>query len=389
MWNLLEFVTPLSDTVFDKLLQMEPILSGAAIKDQVKEITNRVPGELVNMAAQIHREVVTAGQQSAVIDLGTVTDKDVLSQMRVFQEQRHQAFYEKAYSYFRVLDSFQQHSHRHALTDMFLPRKKGGLSGFDYQFDDLGLTYRVKIRGRREYRPLCLAAKDALLDIYKSMSLPRNILTAISTGHPTDDQFEDALFTSLVRFSETILKTTDLAGNEKTSIVIRSNSVKVLENPPSVVGENVLLRCSEGYPRFDYINGRTFIQVSVSDFTAHNVGTANIEKALELSTARPTNSSDYRNQIEYYLEHAFGGQHKASIDQKARKFIVTRTDTIHNDGQQVENTRPVEDFRIVYIHRKCGKPNHTGKVMEFPNVLHVSLDQPQALFGDLSSPQGL
>ncbi|KAF9327532.1 hypothetical protein BG006_009180 [Podila minutissima] len=50
MWHWREYVTPMSDTVFDKLLHMDAILSRAVIKDQVKEITNRVPRELVNMA---------------------------------------------------------------------------------------------------------------------------------------------------------------------------------------------------------------------------------------------------------------------------------------------------------------------------------------------------
>ncbi|KAK3807058.1 MAG: hypothetical protein J3Q66DRAFT_91820 [Benniella sp.] len=57
MWHWLEYVTPLSDTVFDKLLLMNTILSRATIKDQVKEITNRVPREIVNMAAHIRQEI--------------------------------------------------------------------------------------------------------------------------------------------------------------------------------------------------------------------------------------------------------------------------------------------------------------------------------------------
>ncbi|KAF9292067.1 hypothetical protein BGZ74_000283 [Mortierella antarctica] len=87
MWHWLEYVTPLSDTVFDKLLHMDAILSRAAIKDQVKEITNRVPRELVNMAAYVRQSIPNAGQQSATIDPGTVTYHDnVLSLMNDFQE---------------------------------------------------------------------------------------------------------------------------------------------------------------------------------------------------------------------------------------------------------------------------------------------------------------
>ncbi|KAI7816778.1 hypothetical protein BC939DRAFT_497157 [Gamsiella multidivaricata] len=53
MWNWLEYVTPLSDTIFDKLLDMDAILSRAAIREQVKKTTNRAPRELVSMAAFI------------------------------------------------------------------------------------------------------------------------------------------------------------------------------------------------------------------------------------------------------------------------------------------------------------------------------------------------
>jgi hypothetical protein len=50
------------------------------------------------------------------------------------------------------------------------------------------------------------------------------------------------------------------------------------------------------------------------------------------------------------------------------------------DGQQ----KNVEDFRNVYIRGKGGKPNHTGKVKDFPDVLHVNFDEVQKkLFGDL------
>ncbi|KAG0337159.1 hypothetical protein BG004_007755, partial [Podila humilis] len=43
MSSWMEFVTPLSDTVFDKLLQKEAILSKAAFEGRMKECTNHVP----------------------------------------------------------------------------------------------------------------------------------------------------------------------------------------------------------------------------------------------------------------------------------------------------------------------------------------------------------
>ncbi|GJJ74326.1 hypothetical protein EMPS_06684 [Entomortierella parvispora] len=393
MWQWLEFVTPLSDTVFDKLLHMDPMLSRPAIKDKVKEITNRVPRELVNMAVYVRKGLTTAeqqldSQQSPAIDPVTFTESDLLSRMIEFQEQRHQAFYQEAYTYFRGLDKVQQHSHRHALAAIFLPRKEGEFDfenrGFDYQFMDLGLVYRMRVAARTEYRTLCPAAKDALLDIYRSMPLPRDTMKAITDGNPTGEQFEDALFSFLVRHSKVILDATDLAGKQKVPVVIRSNSVKFLEDPPFIVSENVLLRCFKGYPRFDYISGHTFIQVSLSDFATHNVDSANIEKAFERPTIPNTRTSDHRNQIEKHLDSAFGGQHEADINPVTRKFVVRRKELISKDGQLVEDIRAVEDFQIVYIHGKPGKPNHTGKIKDFPDVLHVSLEELQnKLFGDL------
>ncbi|KAG0345942.1 hypothetical protein BG005_001023 [Podila minutissima] len=345
MWHWREYVTPPSDTVFDKLLHMDAILSRAAIKDQVKEITNRVPRELVNMVAYVRESIPNAGQQSPAINPETVADRDVLSQMRALQEQRLRAFYREANTHFNCLNDVDRHWHRHALEDMFFDSAN---KGFDYQFMDLGLVYRIKVGGRTEYRPLCPAANNALLNIYKSMPLPRDTMAAITRGHPTGDQFEDALFTFLVRHSEVILDTTDLVGKQKVPVIIRSNSVKFLEDPPSSV--------------------------------------ENIEKAFERPTARQTHTFDNRNQIEKYLDGAFGGKHEAIIDQETRKFIVSRTDIISKDDQQVEDTRPVEDFRIVFIHGKLGKPNHIGKIKDFPDVLHISFDELQMkLLGDLVS----
>ncbi|KAF9343812.1 hypothetical protein BGX26_005177 [Mortierella sp. AD094] len=45
-----EFVTPLSDFIFDKLLAMVPTLARVTIKGEVKRITNNVPRELVKLA---------------------------------------------------------------------------------------------------------------------------------------------------------------------------------------------------------------------------------------------------------------------------------------------------------------------------------------------------
>jgi len=247
---------------------------------------------------------------------------------------------------------------------------------------DLGLVYRVKYRGNVQYHPLCQAARGALLDIYKAMPLPNDVALAITSGNMDGLQFEAALFQQLLRFPEVILGATNLAGVEQTPVPIVFKHFKMLQNPPLKTSDNVLLRCYPRYPRFDFILGYIFIQASISDFATHNKDSADIEKAFEHpSSSRSTRSSDLRNQIEKYLDFAFGGCdlhedgngcHCANIDPNSRRFIVTR------DG------KTVHDFRIVYIRGSPGFPNHTGKVEEFPDVLHINFKElKDKLFGDL------
>ncbi|KAG0006748.1 hypothetical protein BGZ65_004323 [Modicella reniformis] len=71
--------------------------------------------------------------------------------------------------------------------------------------------------------------------------------------------------------------------------------VDVLADPPSEVIENTLLQCYAFYPRFDFIYNRTFIQVSVSEFTKHNEQGADITKAFlrpEDPQSKSTDSSE-------------------------------------------------------------------------------------------------
>ena len=90
-----------------------------------------------------------------------------------------------------------------------------------------------------------------------------------------------------------------------------------------------------GYPRFDFILGQTFIQVSLSAFDKHNTGSAIIDLAFA-----PYSPNDRRNQIEIYLDTTFGPTHKAKLSQG--RFIITR------------NGARVPDFRIVYIRVNPG-----------------------------------
>ncbi|KAG0326702.1 hypothetical protein BG004_002913 [Podila humilis] len=172
MWLWEKCVTPLSDTVFDKLLHLDPILSKAAIKGQVKEITYNVPGELVRMAAYVRENMHTAGSQFAAVDPKSVTDCDILSHIRAFRGQRQQAFYLKAYTYVESLGKMRRDLCREGLAALLLPRKEGDPHIENWVFDpwflDLGLVHRAGTRRLPSGSLLCPAAKDALLHIYNN-----------------------------------------------------------------------------------------------------------------------------------------------------------------------------------------------------------------------------
>ncbi|KAF9271853.1 hypothetical protein BGZ74_005590, partial [Mortierella antarctica] len=72
-----------------------------------------------------------------------------------------------------------------------------------------------------------------------------------------------------------------------------------------------------------------------------------------------------RNQIEKYLDDAYGSGHRAYIDASTNRFVVTK------------QRRRVTDFRIVYIRGSPGKPNHRWLVKKFPDLLHVSFEELQ------------
>lgn len=121
--------------------------------------------------------------------------------------------------------------------------------------------------------------------------------------------------------------------------------------------------------------GYTFIQVSISSFTKHDVGNTKVSLAFQRPTAPtpPPQDFDDRNQIEKYLDGAFGGQHRANINQQ-KHFEVFK------DTEQ-------KAFRIVYIcgnQKESGNPHHTQKVAEYPDILYVNYSEVKMrLFGTL------
>jgi hypothetical protein len=69
-----------------------------------------------------------------------------------------------------------------------------------------------------------------------------------------------------MRLPKIILETTDLAGETKFNLNLDIKEFRLLQNPPEKYDKNVIVRCYIGYPRFDFILGYKFFQVSVSNF---------------------------------------------------------------------------------------------------------------------------
>ena len=185
-------------------------------------------------------------------------------------------------------------------------------------------------------------------------------------------QFEEVLFNRLVcKCNTTIqLNATDLNNNNSNVITLHFNDYGLIKSPQLSLGpgnDKVLGRGFERYPRFDYMLGPIFIQVSISDFAKHNYPKSkNIKEAFEQMSAQAGISQTQingRNQIEMYLDEMYGTSHSAKIDPTTKKFIVTK------------NNNPVRGFRIVYIHGRPGIPNHPGKVDDFPEVAHVTFEE--------------
>ncbi|CAG8563512.1 3327_t:CDS:2 [Funneliformis caledonium] len=206
---------------------------------------------------------------------------------------------------------------------------------FDWKFLDTGLVYRFRDQDNRvKFKPLCPAASDALLNIYRTFPLPEDInVTSLKNGKLT-------VMNVHIKFQHFFVL-------EKNQLAPESRHV------------NSLIRDYARYPQFDFMIGYLFIQVSVSPFDQHNKESANINKAFERYCKE---GNDSRNQIELYLDTTFGGQHTA----------------LHINGKFVilKNNIPIaQDFRIVYM---CGSPvslNHTRLVKKYQDVAFISYEE--------------
>ncbi|ORZ28448.1 hypothetical protein BCR41DRAFT_74141 [Lobosporangium transversale] len=256
-------------------------------------------------------------------------------------------------------------------------------------------------------------------------------------NYPSDgNQFQEALFRELIRGESHTFQSTDLAGTNEMDIIFNISGYELIGTPPRMLetigedGKKILIN-GGSYARFDFILGYMFIQVSVSSFTVHNdpTGSVYIDKAFSKREATG------KNQIEEYLDAAFGGVHQATMTEepaddendniasndkrkgnksnrgnrgrgnnqsdgkgtnagiKKRKGNDESSDNNKNDEGSskkrktvkkfavTRDGKPCNDFQIVYIcggnkaDKNAGSPNHTGKVIEYPQIRHICYDE--------------
>ncbi|KAF9308417.1 hypothetical protein BG003_011153 [Podila horticola] len=337
------FVAPLSRNVFSNLLDTYPRLSAPAIKKEVTEITNCVPRELVYLSANVK-------------DLGPISVDD----LQKWTESRTKDFLSIAETYYYSLCPFMKGLFYKDLLQMLLGST--GLFRLEWEFVDLGLNYRSDEVGKigTQLHILCRPAQNALLELFKSLSLPKNTKRGICDGSLSRDEFETALCHHLICATKPIvLNATDLNGKNPTILSLRFSHCDTLQIDKMSLEsghKNVLIRSDKGYhPRFDFILGPLFIQASINDFESHNTGSADIRKAFN------DRDNEGTNEIERHLNGLFGPGHSARISDN--RFVVTK------DGV------PVPGFRIVYIRGSPGKPAHGDWATEFPDIRHITFEE--------------
>ncbi|KAG0092319.1 hypothetical protein BGZ92_010196 [Podila epicladia] len=299
------FVGPLSRHIFSKLLDTYHRLAAPAIRDEVTAITNCVPRELVYLSV-------------AVKDLPELISLDDLHE---WTERRTKDFLLTAKTYYES---------------------------------------RTLFRKNDSTRPSCKRSSAAPAQRFHYLRIPaEDTRRRIFDGSLSRDDFETALCHQLICTTKPIvLNATDLNGSNPTTIALNFSYCDTLKTYKISLGsghEIVLTRCYEGYPRFDFMLGPLFIQVSISDFGRQNTGSADLSKAFNVR------DDSGMNQIERYLNHLYGPDHHAEIE--GNMFVVKR------DGV------PVPGFRVVYIRGYPGKPSHRDLVKKFPDVRHISFEE--------------
>jgi len=362
MRHFLRYIQPLSLYELNLLVQLVPEFKDMLLDnfDEVARATGRVPRELVYLV----RFLVRA---SSSIKFGGIDFPSVLTS---FSFERSVQLLNGATKYAKTFSAFETERYRRALSATFLPSDLRH-SAFEYGFYDLGLVYRVDDLGIKNYA-ISPAATRAMLKIYFSMPLPSDYLLALKNDQLSGEAFEELVFLQLIKHGESgvTLSTCDLLGAPSTPITLRFAHYMVLGPNQMTPGGHVqdwLIRGFFRYPRFDFILGYTFLQVSISSFTDHDKrDSARISKAFEKFP-----QFGGKNQVELYLDETIGPGHVAIIDPVTHQFIVNR------------NGVPVPEFKIVYITNH-GKPHYPVKVKEYPGLLSVSIEELKVkLFGEL------
>ncbi|CAG8613256.1 11032_t:CDS:2 [Ambispora gerdemannii] len=263
------------------------------------------------------------------LDPNTTDVNDFQEVLKIFENERIDQLLVIVQSYYNSLQKNEKIRYYDSLTSMFLPSKP--IVQFEWTFLDLGLII----------------------------------------GSLNGDQFEEALFNRLVCKSNTTIQfnITDLNNKNRNVVMLQFDDYAIIKSSGLSLGpgfNKVLSRGFDRYPRFDYMLGPIFIQVSVSDFVTHNSKpSTNIRQAFEVMSAQAGISQmqiNGRNQIEMYLDEMYGSGHSAEIDSR-NKFVVT------------QNGRHVPGFRIAYIRGSPGISKHPRKVHEFPDVAHVTFEE--------------
>ncbi|KAF8954663.1 hypothetical protein BGZ46_002860, partial [Entomortierella lignicola] len=406
--TMLEFVGPFTDTIFYELLKSSPIpLSKPPVFDKVTETTNNVPRELIKLVKFIEDKF--KGRKP--------NEEEILERIGEFASIRCTKFTGLAMTYFtNHLNDTQQMDQRTALSIMFQPNSQGNLQRnitfVEPKFMDLGLIFRVKESGETKYKFLCPSARRALLEIYRTMPLPIDKVRSLENGAATGEDFEEVFFRYIMWYKKLSFRATDLVGEYRTDINIDAKDFDIAEKPFTEVKPDTFRRLSKDYPRFDFVYNRTFFQLSKSSFGVHDTDSSRISKAfdppkakvngkvskdtsgtqMETSTgsskgsdstskkkqnAKDTKPIETRNQIEVYLDAAYGGKHVIKINSDTNHFEASR------DGVRLD------DFRIVFVCGLADKPNHIDLVKRYPDLLYVSLKELKSvLFGDLYGGHG-
>ncbi|GJJ68053.1 hypothetical protein EMPS_00399 [Entomortierella parvispora] len=293
--NAVVFVGPLSTNVFSKLLESYPRLSTQAIKEKVIEFTNCVPRELVRLSVFVK----------------DLPDPISVDDLQRWMNRRTTEFYLTANKYYTSRSQYSKELFYRALLQTFL----GSISAVDFEWDfvDLGLIYRSKdvTMNNTQHHILCRPAQHALLELFNGLPLSEETKKRI-VGHSIDgDDFEKALWQQLIYTPKPImLHATDLNNKNPTTVSLDFIHHDTLRDRQISLGsghESVLTRGYKTYPRFDLMLGPMFIQVSVSDFGAHNDGSVDIRHAFDDRDKKGT------NQIERYLDDLYGAGHSASM----------------------------------------------------------------------------